>query len=282
MADDWIKIPRIADGHRYEVNASGGVWKDGQDRRKGGLEYVRVKADGTDQSVAYRAMANAAGKYVAVCVGLFDKLLQIAAKQPLEKRWLILLSGNSRNSWDSGILADQLSFSRKDVDKALEVLSHEDVRWIEWGEWSPSLREFREFRESRELPLSDWLIDCHSTEGTTRKTVVDSAEPIPAPPEGIVYPPGMDTPKVRQAILDWIAHHRALGKPYKNPAHQIGLLLKKEGCDAPETFVAAVENSIGNNYQGLIPTGGTRGQAKRDTGQRHDPDRPISYGRKPK
>jgi hypothetical protein len=68
----------------------------------------------------------------------------------------------------------------------------------------------------------------------------------------IIYPDGMDTPQVRRAIQDWLEHKQGRGERYKNPMKQMGLLLKGASFGGdPNTFVVAVEYSIGNNWAGI-------------------------------
>jgi hypothetical protein len=106
-------------------------------------------------------------------------------------------------------------------------------------------------------------------------------EPPKSPFDEIDFPDGTDTPKVRQAVADWLAYHRKLGKPYKDPARQMTLLLKKYPSEAE--FCAAVEHSIAQNYQGCYPPGGTHGRTGTpqaggrapSPGQKHDPERPV-------
>jgi hypothetical protein len=67
----------------------------------------------------------------------------------------------------------------------------------------------------------------------------------------IVIPSDLDTPEVRQSLTEWIAHKDALRKPYKSPDSAAKLFKRFEG-KPPAEFVAAVDFSIGNNYQGLF------------------------------
>jgi len=99
--------------------------------------------------------------------------------------------------------------------------------------------------------------------------------------DAITYPDGFDTPEVRQAIVDWLDHKKARRQGYKQPAKQISLLLRAKGDNGPrfptpESFVAAVEHSIGCNYAGCFPPKGiANGTKQRWTvgpGQRHPDD----------
>lgn len=67
----------------------------------------------------------------------------------------------------------------------------------------------------------------------------------------VAFPAGLDTPEVRQAILDWLDYKRARGESYKKPEKQLGCKLRE--FTAPSQFVAAVASSMGSNYAGLWP-----------------------------
>lgn len=76
-------------------------------------------------------------------------------------------------------------------------------------------------------------------------------KPPTVPLDEIKYPTDMDTVEVRGAIKTWLEYKRKRGESYKQPAVQIGVLLKEKqfGGD-PTQFVNAVSNSIAQNYAG--------------------------------
>ncbi len=76
----------------------------------------------------------------------------------------------------------------------------------------------------------------------------------------IVFPPALDTEEVQRAVQEWLDHHRAIGKPYKRPATQFAKIFKQFPTSAE--FIAAVDHSIANNYQGLYAPGGKSGSRK--------------------
>lgn len=81
-----------------------------------------------------------------------------------------------------------------------------------------------------------------------------------APAEGLgdlAIPPELVSPESLQAVQEWIDYKRARGEAYKSPRY----LEKKlaEFAD-PEQLVAAINNSMGNNWAGLFPA---RGGARR-------------------
>jgi hypothetical protein len=79
-------------------------------------------------------------------------------------------------------------------------------------------------------------------------------DPPIVPQDEIDFPDGMDTPEVRSAITEWSDYKRTRGETYKKPALQIGKLLA--GFASPADFVAAVNNSIAQNYAGCFPPKG--------------------------
>ncbi len=87
-----------------------------------------------------------------------------------------------------------------------------------------------------------------------RKTKTKTRTPLPP------FPEALDTEEVQRAVQEWLDHHRAIGKPYKRPAVQFAKLFKQFPTSAE--FIAAVDHSIANNYQGLFAPGGKRGNRK--------------------
>jgi uncharacterized protein YdaU (DUF1376 family) len=87
-------------------------------------------------------------------------------------------------------------------------------------------------------------------------------EPPIVPLDRLDFPDGMDTPKVRKAIGEWLNYKRHRRQTYKDPVLQIGKLLRADrfGGD-PTVFVSAVNHSIANNYTGCYPEG-THGKSK--------------------
>ena len=103
--------------------------------------------------------------------------------------------------------------------------------------------------------------------------------PPVVPLDDIDYPNGMDTPEVRQAVVEWAEYKRSRGETYKKPADQFSKLLKapRFGGD-PALFAASVEHSIGINWAGCFPPKeGDYGKGSQGAGvgpgQRHPADR---------
>jgi hypothetical protein len=139
---DWIPCYQIADGDRYEVNDSNGVWKPGQTKRAGPLPFIRWKVNGHAWGPGYRAFLEVATKkYAAMCLGVFGKLLELAGNQPRELRWALL--DHQGVPFTPPAIADAIGFAKRDVERALEVLVDSRVTWIELGEWNCQARDFR-------------------------------------------------------------------------------------------------------------------------------------------
>ncbi len=98
----------------------------------------------------------------------------------------------------------------------------------------------------------------HSVITPRRRLKKKTKGETPLPP--FEFPPALDTPEVRRAAQEWLDHHRAIGKPYKKPIAQFKKLFKQ--FTEAAAFVAAVDFSIGNNYQGLIAPGEKHGSRK--------------------
>lgn len=65
--------------------------------------------------------------------------------------------------------------------------------------------------------------------------------------EGVELPASIDTPEVRKALDDWIAHKRG----YKQ-AGITALVKKVSGMGSPARIIAAVEHSLAGKYAGLF------------------------------
>lgn len=101
-----------------------------------------------------------------------------------------------------------------------------------------------------------------------RKPPVTSAD--------VPVPSSIDTPEVRAAIDEWLAYKRTNGETYKNPTY-LGHKVAEFANDQPAMFVAAVRNSIGNNYSGIVrPNKNDKQRTLIDAGTRagYDPHRP--------
>lgn len=72
--------------------------------------------------------------------------------------------------------------------------------------------------------------------------------------DSLEYPEGFDTPEVRQAVDQWLAYKKTRGQSYKTTAtaQRIWNVADWKSI-GPDGFIAAVNRSIGNNYQGLFP-----------------------------
>lgn len=125
--------------------------------------------------------------------------------------------------------------------------------------------------------------DKNGTRGEKRKEDINSP-PLESPPRkrggdslgvdfrNVAFPPGTDTPVIRDAIAVWLDYRRRIGKPYKDPERQVSLLLREHGAGIAE----AIQHSIANGYQGCFPPANRRDGSSRDGPE----DRIIAMARK--
>jgi len=126
MAADAIRIVNWE--RHYEVNRDGGAWKTGQAKRVAALEFVRWRAYGLQHSEDFRELAGRAGPEGACrAMGLFGKLLEIAAQKTADKRGWIL-SGRDE-AMGAVEIAAKLGFDAAQVAVDLAILHA--VRWVE-------------------------------------------------------------------------------------------------------------------------------------------------------
>lgn len=84
----------------------------------------------------------------------------------------------------------------------------------------------------------------------------------------VPVPERIDTPEVRQAISDWLDYKTKNGKPYKDAAF-LGRKVAEYAAGGPAAFVAAVNSSIGSNYDGIYPAKGNNGSPPTSGPHRH-------------
>lgn len=117
---------------------------------------------------------------------------------------------------------------------------------------------------------SDKDSDQESDKGTAIRKAALAASDIAIPSE-------IDTPEVRDAVDRWLTHKRQIGKPYKSAEtarHMFGDFPRA----GPAAFVAAVNHSIGQNYQGIYaPSGSKNGTGKPNAGKQYDPDAKCDF-----
>lgn len=131
MAGESQQVLRIVDGDRYEVDKKGNAWKEGQPLRDGPLLYVRSKVAGYRWGPGYRVLLSITTQEERAFVwGVFHKLLEIAADQPKETRWLVLDPRGLPGTVPG--ISQMLDWDEKQVARAVEVLTSKELRWLEW------------------------------------------------------------------------------------------------------------------------------------------------------
>lgn len=94
-------------------------------------------------------------------------------------------------------------------------------------------------------------------------------------PQPIELPSELNTPECRQALDDWQEHRRQLRKPLN--ALAVGKLLKEWSKKGAGRFVAAVDHSIANGWQGIFePKSAQQGDANAED----DPRGNFAAGRR--
>ena len=91
----------------------------------------------------------------------------------------------------------------------------------------------------------------------SEKNVAAVAAGVPA--TAVAFPDALDRPDAKAAFGEWQEHRKQLRKPLKPLAHQ--KLLEQWADKGADRFVAAVNHSIANGWQGLFePNNGNRSQ----------------------
>lgn len=123
-----IRIARWAE--LYEVNEKGAAWREGQAKRRGHLDYIRLRVNGAGWSQGYREfLAVAKPKKAAMAFGVFCKLLEVAGDQCSDDRGVIRNRlGGPATATD---VAKMTGFSGGNVEEALNILSSPSVGWVE-------------------------------------------------------------------------------------------------------------------------------------------------------
>lgn len=114
---------------RYEVNAKGDAWSEGQEKRRIALSYVRMTVHGRAMTRSNRRLNALAGDDAPAVFGVFGKLMELAADNTKDLRgWIVDSDGTPFTPDD---IADILQWPVAIIDKALNILSSNDLRWIE-------------------------------------------------------------------------------------------------------------------------------------------------------
>lgn len=151
---DWKKL--------YEVTAKGKPAKEEStvdELRKSPLPYVRWAVHGHSLGPTYRKMVKRAWDFGILmemaCMGIFGKLLELAADQePKYRGWIL---DEKQRPIKAPQIAELLDI-RDDgtFEKLLGILCHEEINWVEWAEFPQQAGENRG-EKGREGERSDSL-----------------------------------------------------------------------------------------------------------------------------
>lgn len=93
------------------------------------LVYVRFPVHGHILTANYRRMVKRAGDLAAACDGVYKALVGLAGNQVREYRGLVL--DDRQRPLDSGQVAELLCLSEKKVSQIFEILTDDEVKWVE-------------------------------------------------------------------------------------------------------------------------------------------------------
>lgn len=127
---------------RYEVNSKNRVWTDGDEKRAGALEYIRLPVSGHLLGKGFRRLNRVAGKNAPAVFGVFVKLLEIAGDNSHDLRGLIVEFDGK--PMDAASIAETLDWDENTVQKALNTLCDKDLGWVECVEAPGLSRTFPE------------------------------------------------------------------------------------------------------------------------------------------
>lgn len=124
---------------RYEVNSKNRVWADGDEKRAGSLEYVRLPISGHLLGKGFRRLNRVAGKNAPAVFGVFVKLLEIAGDNSRDLRGMIVEADGK--PMDAASIAETLDWDENTVQKALNTLCDKELGWVECVAVSGGFRE---------------------------------------------------------------------------------------------------------------------------------------------
>lgn len=214
----------------------------------------------------------------------FRRLMCMENGPSLYGAWVILLQVASKCP-ERGILADEDGpLTAEDLAlksgcpegvfiEALEVLSSPQIRWLEAEEIDATGSELGAHSQT-----ATSTVPLHSTESALNRTereeqkgreskngaadaARDSAKSRQRKKKlrSVAIPNELDAPDVRQALEEFREHRRQIGKKLTPLAEQ--KLLTEWADKGVDRFVAAVNHSIANGWQGLFePHNGNRSQ----------------------
>ncbi len=206
----------------------------------------------------------------AAMLGAWMLIVQVAAKCPI--RGVLADTDGPLTAED---LAIKTGVPALVFQEALPLFCSEKIGWLLLAD-APDARSAL----TANIPDAMSALELHNitlhnqTRQNSSRGKKFSADDVPAPKE---WP---DTPELRSAVTDWLDHKRSRGEPYKSPASMTRLLkrfAKDFPADGPAQFIAAVDFSIGMNYQGCFPDRGAKhGKSKSPAAATtYDPNAPT-------
>ncbi|KKM78861.1 hypothetical protein LCGC14_1355760 [marine sediment metagenome] len=186
-----MKVLRVTNSDRYEVSDKGRVWKSGP-RRHGPIPELRIPVHGFSWGAGYRAFLRVATpRWAASSFGVFIKLQEVGANAELAERWLIVpRSGGVTSDTTVGYfaaIAEETGFSEKDITKAVEVLTHKEVAWLDWVEVEDDSRTVREFPDNPAQSATCTVLLCTESSVSKKEAPPENpaAESTPEPPDDV-------------------------------------------------------------------------------------------------
>lgn len=150
VINEWLE--------RYEVNDKGQPAREGDKLRVRPLDYIRAKCHGKRRSAGFAALQEKTGDKAFEVFGLFIKFTEIAGDDIGGKRGNLLNArGNPASPKD---IAQMLSFPLEKIEYALEVLTSDEIYWMQHipefpgksGDKNDESEVFQNFQENQEIP----------------------------------------------------------------------------------------------------------------------------------
>lgn len=201
---------------RYEVNSKNRVWTDGDEKRAGALEYIRLPVSGHLLGKGFRRLNRVAGKNAPAVFGIFIKLLEIAGDNSRDLRGAICESDGK--PMDVAAIAETLGWDESIIEKALNALCDKDLGWVECVEAPGLSRTFPEISgKSRSRSESESYTESETDTDTETETYCSSeprnapTEPtLQTPPSSIMEYPCAGKPNVWHLTQEFVDEYQSL------------------------------------------------------------------------